>query len=140
MGADPLSNFKGEKAVEHTTGDFVGKHMMAIMFAPDDQRDAKLDELCGAEGPYRKFLNSLSSKCLGDTKFLCGDTVTVHDYVVAGFFVNVVLNPNNVKVAPKMKATYEECAPDRLKTYITDFQTEMADYLTVRAENHKCTF
>jgi len=60
--------------------------------------------------------------------------------MIAGFFVNVVLNPNNVKVGPKFKACFEGKAPDRLKTYVSDFQAVMKEYLDKRAEDHKCTF
>ena len=126
---DPMVNYRGEKAVEHTMGDFFGKHMYKLMFASDEERDALVDVFVAADGPFHQFLNSLSSKCLGDSKFLCGDEVTIHDFVVAGFFVNVPLNPNNVKVGPKMMASYEANAPDRLKQYITDFRTAMQAYL-----------
>ena len=91
------------------------------MYAPDDHREAKLDALVSDDGPFVALLNSLATKCLGDSKFLCGETVTIHDFVVAGQFCNLVLNPNNIKVAPKMKACFDSKAPDRLKTYVTDF-------------------
>ena len=76
----------------------------------------------------------LTEKCLGDTKFLCGDTVTQYDMEVAGFFCNMVLNPNSKMVG--VKETYDAHAPDRLKTYVTDFQTDMKDYLDKRAIDH----
>ena len=42
-------------------------------------------------------MNDLDTKCLGKSKFLCGDKVTIYDFCIAGFFVNSVLNPNNPK-------------------------------------------
>merc|ERR1711998_419751 len=140
MGADPHSNFKGEKAVEHMMGDFMSKHLMGVMFASDEERPAKLEALVAEGGPWRNFLTSFSDKCLGDSKFLCGETVTVHDMAAAGFFHNIVLNENNVKVGPALRGVFEEHGSDRLKAYITDFGTDMAEYLSARAENHKCTF
>jgi len=40
-------------------------------------------------------MNDLGSKCLGKAKFICGDSVTVADFVVGGHFVNMVKNPEN---------------------------------------------
>ena len=62
------------------------------MFAPEDKREAMIDALVADGGKFHEFLTSFSEKCLGDTKFLSGDEVSVHDFVCAGFFVNVVLN------------------------------------------------
>ena len=47
---DPMVNYKGEKAVEHVGGDFVGKHIMKVMFASDDAREALVDELVADGG------------------------------------------------------------------------------------------
>ena len=132
MGKDAMSNYRGDKAVEHTMGDFFGKNMMPIMFAPEAERAEKLQALIAEGGAYRNWLVSLTDKCLGDSKFLCGDEVTIHDFCVAGLFVNLILNPNNTTAGPPMKAVYDEHAPERLKTYIADFRTAMAEYLTAR--------
>jgi glutathione S-transferase len=98
--ADPMANYKGEKAVEHYSGDYSGKHMGKILFASDENRPALLEALTAENGPMHTMLISLSSKCLGDTKFLCGDELTIHDFCVAGAMCNVTLNPLNVKVGP----------------------------------------
>ena len=75
---DPMLCFKGERAVEHVWSDFVQKHVMKVYYLPDDAKAAALEEMVA--GPFKDFLNSLSSKCLGDTKFLTGDEVTIHDF------------------------------------------------------------
>jgi len=91
---DLMANYKGEKAVEHHQGDFVGKHIMKLFFAPEEQKEAMMDAMVADGGAFPTYLESLSSKCLGDSKFLCGETTTIHDFCVAGWFTNVVLNPN----------------------------------------------
>ena len=91
---DVMANYRGEKAVEHLMGDFVMKHLMKVFFAEEDKKAGMLDEMVAEGGSFEKILDSLSSKCLGDSKFLCGETTTIHDFCVAGWFTNVVLNPN----------------------------------------------
>jgi len=118
---DPMTNYKGEKAVEHYSGDYSGKHAGKMLFASDEARPAILEAITAADGPFIAMLNSLTTKCLGDSKFLCGDEITIHDFAVAGAFCNVTLNPNNVKVGPTMKKCFDANAPARLKKYIADF-------------------
>ena len=66
-------------------------------------------------------------------KFICGDKLTVYDIHVGGFFTDMVLNPNN-KGAVAWAAAMEK-APERVKTYIADFQAELGDYFTNRPES-----
>ena len=63
-------------------------------------------------------------------KFICGDQFTWYDIMLAGFFVNIVENPNNKGKEFWDKAI--EGIPDRVKQYISDFKAEMADYLAAR--------
>ena len=42
-----------------------------------------------------KFMDDFANHCLGDTKFLCGDEVSIADFACTGFYVNQVENPNN---------------------------------------------
>ena len=86
-----------------------------------------------------KFLESLTSKCLSDTKFLCGVTLTIYDFQVAGLFTNVILNPNS-RFDERVANLYHAKAPEKLKKYISDFQEEMKEYLDKRAKDHDCTF
>ena len=36
-----------------------------------------------------KFSEDFATKCLGATKFLCGDEVTMADFCCAGFYTNM---------------------------------------------------
>ena len=86
-----MSKYKGAKAREYWTSDFVGKYLMKAFFAPDAEKPALLKAIY--EDSFPAAMKLLTEKCLGDSKFLGGDSLTIHDFGVAGFFVNVVLNP-----------------------------------------------
>ncbi len=64
-------------------------------------------------------MDDLATKCLGKSKFLCGDQASYADFVVASMYVNMTLNPRN-KWAKYHKESWSK-APDRLKKYIEDF-------------------
>ena len=85
-------------------------------------------------------MEDLDQKILGNSKFICGDNVTIYDFCIAGFFTDRVLNPNNERTnGDAWKAGWNN-APQRVKEYVKAFQEEMADYLKERAEKHsECT-
>lgn len=78
-------------------------------------------------------MNDLA-KCMGDDKFICGDSLTVADFVCGGFYVNLVLNEEN-RYKELWAEGFNSAAPDRLKQYIKDFKDEMADYLESRPKH-----
>ena len=96
------------------------KHM-GFLYGPEDKKAAALEELTAEGGVFQKFTITLSDKCLGDTKYLCGDTLTIHDFMVGGTLHNMVSNPHNQFMTPKFKERWDASAPERLKTYLTDF-------------------
>ena len=85
-------------------------------------------------------MTTAATKLLGNSKFLCGDEITIYDLVIAGFYVNWVLNPNNGSRGGQYWSKSWSQAPARLKQYIDDFKTEMKEYLDKRAIEHPdCT-
>ena len=68
---DIMENYKGEKAANYFMGDYLMKYVVPSMFAPEEKR-ADLNKTL-LETHIPKMLNDISSKCLGDTKFLCGE-------------------------------------------------------------------
>ena len=67
---------------------------MKIMFMSEGEEKvaAKKDLF---ENKFPQFLEVLSSKCLlADSKFLCGDNLSIYDMIVGGFFTNYVLYTN----------------------------------------------
>ena len=70
-------------------------------------------------------------KSLGDSKYLCGDTITIYDCQIAGHFYNQFLNRNSKHVKEWGNAYNAHC-PARVKKYIEDFGAEFKPYLDER--------
>ena len=102
---------------------------MPIFMEEGDTKTKALKDLY--ETHFPAYMESLSSKCLGETKFICGENLTIYDFYVGGLFVNNVHNPQGRLHAGLLKV-YNEKAPERLKKYISDFQQEMKPYLDKR--------
>ena len=98
------------------------------MFSEAADKQEKIDAMIA--GPFTDFLKSFSDCCLGDTKFLCSDKVTIYDFAVAGMFINFILN-KNCKLGTGLAAKYEECASEKLKNYIAAFREDMKEYLAI---------
>ena len=76
------------------------------------------------------YLAKLEEVLPADTKFLTGDSVSIYDFVVAGFFTNWVFNAKNVNYNT-WQGVWATAGP-RLQKYLADFQEEMKDYLASR--------
>lgn len=66
------------------------------------------------------------------TKFLHGDKLKVTDFVLAGFFNNVICNKLNPQHAGWMKLW--DKSSSTLKKYVADFEEEMKDYMAMRPQ------
>ena len=64
-------------------------------------------------------------------KFLCGEELTIYDFTVAGYFYNVVLNPN-AEFADDWKKAMKLHCPKRVWKYLNNFGKEMKLYLKKR--------
>ena len=116
--ADPMTAYRGDKAVEYWMEDVVMKHIFkAVIFVPDAEKPAALEKCLNENLPAAFKL--LTEKCLGDTKFLCGDELTHADFHIGGFFTNMVFNEKSRVTG--IKACYDTHAPEKLKTYVTNF-------------------
>lgn len=69
---------------------------------------------------FKKF-----DELLGDTKFICGDTVTQYDFQVAGLITNSAFYNCEMIPVGAMKKCLGEHASYKVKTYITDFKDAM---------------
>ena len=137
MPQDPWANYLGDKAANYYWGDFVMKYIVAMMFAPEEKKPELKQALLDTHIPA--LLTTFTEKCLGESKFLCGEEVTIYDFVCAGGILNSFANPNG-RLGAEGKAAWEK-APERYKKYIADFSEVMKEYLDKRAADHgTCTF
>ena len=65
-------------------------------------------------------------------RFLCGDSLTIHDFIVGGLLVNFVCN-KNTRDWRVWADTWERAAPERVREYYGDFTEEMKEYLEGRS-------
>ena len=112
--------------------DFANKHMIKAMFALAEEKPALVQALFETHVPA--LFTDLGRHCSGK-KFMIADTLRHVDFVVGGWILNVVLNPNFAMHAQFTTAWNN--APENLKTYIANLQDEFKDYLAARPQN--CT-
>ena len=127
---DPMAEYNGESALIAFESDFWGKQSPKLYANPVEKFPEIYEEI--TSGPFKDYVKVLESK-LCNGKFICGDQFTWYDIMICGFFVNTVENPHN-----KGKASWDKVypeIPDRVKQYIADFKTEMADHLSKRPES-----
>lgn len=55
--------------------------------------------MAAAKEAVLNYLKTLEKVIPADTKFLTGDSVSVYDFVIAGFFTNWVFNAKNANYA-----------------------------------------
>ena len=70
-----------------------------------------------------------------NSKFLCGDSLTIFDFRVAGLFTDFIDNPK-CKLGNQFPEQFAKDAPERLKTYIDHFKSEMKGYLDKRPDSN----
>ena len=122
-----MAAYKGHNVAEYWIGDVFNKSVVPGVFA---QGEGKEEKMAAAKAAVLAYLQTLEKVLPADTKFLTGDSVSVYDFVVAGFFTNWVLNDKNANYA-----LWQECyatAGPRVQKYVADFQEEMKDYLASR--------
>ncbi len=129
---DPVANYKGQVAESLFWDDYFNKIVHKAFWASEN-RAQLMEELTTKHTP--EYFRKLET-CLGDSKFLCGDEVTIYDIQVAGFFTNLVLNPKSKD--PALWAKVWENTPVKIKTYVDNFKAEFKEYLEKRAEKD-CT-
>ena len=112
--------------------DFVARKWYKVFQAPDDQKAEMAEQFMKNDVPW--FMNHLERKLEGH-KFILGDKLTLIDFVIGGYLVNAVHNPNN-KMADGFKQIWEGVG-EKTKAYCANFQEEMKEYLESRPQN--CT-
>ena len=118
--------FKSEHLQTMFFDDYFAKKLMPAFFGPAEARPAIVEAWFGQH--FDALMGHLDRKL--EHKFLIGDKLHSIDFAIAGFFCNVVQNPNN-PMAAQWTAGYEK-APEKLKQYVADFRVEMGDYMEKR--------
>ena len=133
LPADPLVRYQGESFALHAMEDFFGAKISYALFrAPEDQREkAKADALTTDLPNFLQRFDARLQK--SGTKFLCGDSITVYDFIVGGLFTNWLCNPN-AKWAAELAPIWEG-APESIKVYVAAFKDELKDYLENRVQD-----
>jgi len=117
---DEMLIYKGEKALARFNEDYLSKYLIKAFHTKDENLKKELfREAYGAQ--HTNFMNDFTASCLGDSKFICGDTVTIYDLCIAGFYTNAVLNPNNEQTNGNIWKESWDNAPQRFKEYIEAF-------------------
>ena len=127
---DPTLCYHGEATLINYSGDFKQKMSNELYATPSDQMVPVYEKWTGEK--FEAWMASFEKR-LTKGKFICGDDLTVFDIQVGGFFTDMVLNKNN-KGAVHWAAAMEK-APQRVLTYVADFQAALGDYITNRPES-----
>ena len=127
--ADPKKRALGKSFATYAFDDFCTPHIFkhTLGGAPPDSQCWK--DLLNIHFPAfcKKFDERLAA-C--GTKYLGGDSITEHDFIVGAMFTNMFCNPAN-PMAAQWKAAMEKC-PQRVKTYGQCFMADMKPYLDSR--------
>ena len=81
----------------------------------------------------------LSQNAPNDKKFICGDTPTIYDISVAGFFFNIALNPFSTG-ADGWKQAMSQHSTERVNKYLSDFEEVFKEYFDKRPKGGACIY
>lgn len=124
--SDPLLATNGEILSEHATRDFWTMQMRDAMRSTAPDRKEKVHKAVKAH--LVPFMEKVAQRLNPHFKFLCGNELTIYDFTVAGYFTNMICNPNAQEA--QIWAEYYAKGPERVKRYVEEFQKEMHGYLS----------
>mmetsp|Transcript_19439 Transcript_19439/g.29883 ORF Transcript_19439/g.29883 Transcript_19439/m.29883 type:complete len:89 (-) Transcript_19439:136-402(-) len=73
--------------------DFFDLKCVEPLYVPEN-REENMKKLVNDDIPV--FLKRLEKLLEPDSKFICGNEVTIYDFQVGGFFSNTIFNPKNL--------------------------------------------
>ena len=83
--------YKQEHFLALYNDDFVKKYLLPPFYAAEADKPPLIEKLMKEGIPF--FFESLRKKLAEhQTYFLCGDKLTLADFVIGGFFTNIVKN------------------------------------------------
>ena len=126
---DPMDCYKAQHLLSYINEDFMSRKFMKWYFGAEEDKAAAAESLFKTDVPA---LLAVLDKKVGEHKFILGDSLSLVDFCVGGMITNMFLNPNSA-----LKAQWEAAwanAGENLKTYATNFQAEMKEYLEARPQ------
>ena len=120
---------------EHILNDVVYKGLPQVMFSEaGPERTEKMNTFKTEK--LLPAMETLAKHLPADKKFICGDSLTLHDFTVGGFLLNSIGNPNTKD--PEYWAEIKTSLPARVLKYFDDLTAEMKPYLDSRPQT--CSF
>ena len=108
---DPMLRYRGQAICEYVLNDFHGNFAgKAIFLPPGEERDEKIKKLVGE---FHKMMENLGKLLPADKKFICSDNTCIYDFIIGGYFCNLVLN--EYALDTEMWTKEYEKAPARVK-------------------------
>ena len=132
---DPELLYRGEVITEHFISDVVKKHFnYPVWYAKEEEKEGLYNKIWDDVLPaFLKTLDNTLSKNLDD-KFLCGNSITVFDIYVAGYFYNVILNPKS-EVAAGWTTCMNANSSDAVNAYLNNFEEVFKGYIQNRPQS-----
>ena len=88
---DPLLIYKGESLSHFIFDDFFIKHYFNAAKSTENT-EKNVEEAILVQMPIHL---ELLAKNMLETKFICGDEITIYDFNIGGLFTNLILNPKS---------------------------------------------
>ena len=130
---DPLDVYKGQMLFEHIINDVFYKNAPGFLFSEAGPERTEIMNKFRAE-KWGPAMETLAKHLPADKKFICGDSLTLHDFTVGGLLLNTYGNPNtkDPEFWAEAKASH---TPARVLKYFDDLTAEMKPYLDSRPQN-----
>ena len=134
--SDPDAAYRGYMVKDLLELDFLKKHVyQAVWYTePGPEQFGLLDIIWNTHLPA--FLEKLHGRLslFPESKFLCGNEVTIFDIFVAGSMLNIMLNPLADR-ADGWKFYMDKHSSPLVEQYIANFEEVMGDYLKNRPDS-----
>ena len=122
--------YTGEFLYARWMEDFVTKYLFKTWSLKGEEKDKLIEDIFKTH--YPALIEQLDATLLDCNRFIFGNRLSMYDFYIAGFFVNVVQNEQH-PLAAHFKKSWDE-TPNKIKDYVREFKKEMKGYLDSRTE------
>ena len=128
--ADPMVEYYGEATFHGFKSDFLDKQLPKILAATPDEKKGAWCEMANTH--FLPWVEKFATR-LTKGKYICGDDLSIYDFVVGGWMLDVCTNPNN-QGKEAWDVVFPQI-PERVKQDLADYKAENADYYAKRPES-----